>query len=52
MLHHIGHHRDYWFCRSCWQIMPNLGQVKNITSIRQERIVNLSPGPRLFSNAR
>ena len=22
LIHHISHHRDYWFCRSCWQEMP------------------------------
>ena len=27
MLHHIGNHRDYWFCRSCWQKMPDLGEA-------------------------
>jgi hypothetical protein len=24
MLHHLAHHRSYWFCRHCWQEMPNL----------------------------
>jgi hypothetical protein len=24
MLHHLTHHRSYWFCRHCWQEMPNL----------------------------
>jgi len=22
LIHHIGHQRDYWFCRGCWQEMP------------------------------
>ena len=22
LIHHISNHRDYWFCRSCWQEMP------------------------------
>ena len=44
MLHHIGNDRDYWFCRSCWQKMPDLSQVKNSRSIRQEGISNLSTG--------
>ena len=42
MLYHIGNHRDYWFCRSCWQKMPDFGEVKNSRSIRQEKTVNLS----------
>ncbi len=44
MLHHIGNDRDYWFCRSCWQKMPDLSQGKNSRSIRQEGISNLSTG--------
>ncbi|HEY9697806.1 MAG TPA: hypothetical protein V6D10_11115 [Trichocoleus sp.] len=23
MLRHIQHQRIYWFCRNCWQEMPN-----------------------------
>lgn len=23
MLRHIRHQRIYWFCRTCWQEMPN-----------------------------
>ncbi len=42
MLHHIGHHQDYWFCRSCWQPMPDFGAVPNSRSIRSEQIANLS----------
>lgn len=22
LIHHIGNHRDYWFCRRCWSEMP------------------------------
>ena len=22
LIHHLSHHRDYWFCRGCWQEMP------------------------------
>jgi hypothetical protein len=25
LIHHISNHRDYWFCRSCWQEMPPIG---------------------------
>ena len=24
MLRHFGHQREYWFCRHCWQEMPDL----------------------------
>ena len=24
MLRHFRNHRTYWFCRHCWQEMPNL----------------------------
>lgn len=24
MLRHIRHHQVYWFCRSCWQVMPTV----------------------------
>ena len=24
MLHHIRGNQTYWFCRHCWQEMPNL----------------------------
>ena len=46
MLHCIGNHREYWFCRNCWQEMPDLGEVKRSRSIHQSRIVNLSIGLR------
>ena len=34
LIHHIGHHRDYWFCRACWQEMPviNSGVVTQKTN--------------------
>jgi len=22
LIHHINQHRNYWFCRRCWQEMP------------------------------
>ncbi len=28
MLHHFGNHREYWFCRNCWQEMPDLENTK------------------------
>ena len=32
LIHHIGHHRDYWFCRGCWQEMPLIDN----TIVKQE----------------
>lgn len=57
MLHYISHHRDYWFCRSCWQEMPNLAEIdrsnhqavrtplfshQSLSVNRQKQTVNLS----------
>lgn len=44
MLHHLGNHREYWFCRHCWQEMPDLEAVKQNNYYRQHQIVNLSIG--------
>ena len=32
LIHHISNHRDYWFCRSCWQEMPaiEIEMAKNL----------------------
>lgn len=27
LIHHISNHRDYWFCRRCWQEMPVINMV-------------------------
>jgi hypothetical protein len=52
LLHHIGNHRDYWFCRTCWQEMPNLETtVEAKNSHRQNRIINLSIGLEKFKNS-
>ncbi|MGV2827657.1 hypothetical protein [Myxosarcina sp. GI1(2024)] len=57
MLHYISHHRDYWFCRSCWQEMPNLAEIdrhnhqavrtplfshQSLSVHRQKQIANLT----------
>ena len=42
MLHHFGNHREYWFCRSCWQEMPNLQVMKENQCLFQKRILYLS----------
>ena len=42
MLHHFRDHQEYWFCRKCWQEMPNLSVIKEHHKTPQHRIVNLS----------
>lgn len=37
MLRHIRSNQIYWFCRNCWQEMPNFEQKGNISML-----VNLS----------
>ncbi|HEY9767275.1 MAG TPA: hypothetical protein V6C71_02060 [Coleofasciculaceae cyanobacterium] len=32
LIHHIGNHHDYWFCRRCWQKMPPI----NLKAIKRE----------------
>ncbi len=44
MLHHLSGRRDYWFCPSCRQEMPNLDAVKRNNFHRQNQIINLSMG--------
>ena len=43
MLRYLSRHRKYWFCRKCWQEMPDL-EVSAINYHRQNKIVNLSTG--------
>ena len=42
MLHHLSSHRDYWFCPSCRQEMPDLDAVKRSNFHHQNTIINLS----------
>lgn len=44
LLHHISNHREYWFCRNCWQEMPDLEAFKHQTFHRQSQVTNLSYG--------
>ena len=44
MLHHINNRRDYWFCRNCWQEMPNLNGVEKLSCDPKNKILNLSIG--------
>jgi ribosomal protein L37AE/L43A len=54
LIHHISNHRDYWFCRSCWQEMPAIEMeiVNNmeyydrqptLSNIRKPQSIRLSP---------
>jgi hypothetical protein len=29
LIHHLSHHRDYWFCRTCWQEMPLINNLND-----------------------
>ena len=43
LIHHISNHRDYWFCRSCWQEMPaiDIELVRDLEHIHpQSKIIN------------
>ncbi|MEM7759853.1 MAG: hypothetical protein AAF298_17240 [Cyanobacteria bacterium P01_A01_bin.40] len=42
LLHHVSNHGEYWFCRHCWQEMPDL-------ELKQEKRV---PRPQKQSLAR
>ena len=42
MLHHLKHGREYWFCRHCWQEMPDL-EATPPQAHRLSKIINLSP---------
>lgn len=42
MLRHFGHRREYWFCRNCWQEMPDLESMKQVKYHSPKQIVNLS----------
>ncbi len=39
MIHYLHPHREAWFCRSCWQEMPNLSAKH---SHYKNQVVNLS----------
>ncbi len=44
MLHYINKGRDYWFCRNCWQEMPDFHSLEKLDCNGKNRIVNLSIG--------
>nr|WP_084226917.1 hypothetical protein [Nostoc sp. KVJ20] len=37
MLRHIRLQETYWFCRHCWQEMPNLSSERNRSSLNLTR---------------
>ena len=42
MLHHVDNKREYWFCRYCWQEMPDLQRVNNYQVSRLHQLIGLS----------
>ncbi len=42
MLHHLSHRRSYWFCRHCWQEMPDLRARAEKYRDRTHTFANLS----------
>ena len=36
MLHHYGNHREYWFCRNCWQEMPDIEVAKKTATVQSD----------------
>ena len=44
LLHHINGRRDYWYCPSCREEMPNLDAIKRNNATLQNQIINLSIG--------
>ena len=44
MLHHINSQKEYWFCRNCWQEMPNLAYLEQNNYRQSNKPVNLSIG--------
>ncbi|MGB5637030.1 MAG: hypothetical protein WBM86_30200 [Waterburya sp.] len=50
MLHHFGNHREYWFCRSCWQEMPDLENTREKRYQQPQKLLNLSRGFKTLVN--
>lgn len=42
MIRHLNHQRMYWFCRHCWQEMPDLTAVERIGLSHNYKSFNLS----------
>ncbi|MEM6610900.1 MAG: hypothetical protein AAF652_01340 [Cyanobacteria bacterium P01_C01_bin.72] len=41
LLHHFSDRREYWFCRQCWQEMPDLHNLKLSPQRLEKKAVNL-----------
>ncbi|MGK7951954.1 MAG: hypothetical protein AB4368_24995 [Xenococcaceae cyanobacterium] len=42
MVRHIAHHREFWFCRNCWQEMPDLSIATEKNTPVKSQLINLS----------
>ena len=42
MLRHIRNHEVYWFCRHCWQVMPNWNTDQSLSLINFNQDLSLS----------
>ena len=43
LIHHLSHHRDYWFCRQCWQEMPSIKHSLNEQQASQPAVRQSMP---------
>lgn len=50
MLHHLEHGREYWFCRHCWQEMPDLENAHH-KAHKLSEIISLSPDLSILNHA-
>ena len=42
LLRHLDRRHEYWFCRHCWQEMPDLDNFQHETH-KLSKIISLSP---------
>ena len=42
LLHHFSDHREYWFCRTCWQEMPDIDSITCTKNKQLKQALNLS----------
>ena len=42
LIHQISNHREYWFCRHCWQEMPNLESERSQINKQACNVIELS----------
>ena len=50
MLRHFRRHKVYWFCRSCWQEMPDLLIITNNEHSWKDRPISHSVDFKKLSN--